>query len=91
MFHKNMAVWVTLKQFIYSRIRIVGGVGIIGGLDIVIIIVIVIRDSRVICKTFENHESIKEIRKSLIESAPPIQSKTQAFVSSENVKKLLKT
>ena len=43
-----------------------------------------------ICKTFENHQSIKEIRKNLIESAPPMQSKTQAFVSSEHVKKLLK-
>ena len=44
----------------------------------------------IICKTFENHQSIKEIRKILIELAPPTQSKTQAFVSSENVKKLLK-
>ena len=43
-----------------------------------------------ICKTFENHQSIKEIRRNLIESAPPAQSKTQAFVSSEHVKKLLK-
>ena len=43
-----------------------------------------------ICKTFENHQSIKGIRKNLIEAAPPIQSKTQAFVSSEHGKKLLK-
>ena len=43
-----------------------------------------------ICKTFENHQSIKEIRRNLIESAPPTQSKNQAFVSSEHVKKLLK-
>ena len=43
-----------------------------------------------ICKNFENHQSIKEIRRNLIESAPPAQSKTQAFVSSEHVKKLLK-
>ena len=43
-----------------------------------------------ICKNFENHQSIKEIRRNLIESAPPTQSKNQAFVSSEHVKKLLK-
>ena len=43
-----------------------------------------------ICKTFENHQSIKEIRRNLIELAPPTQSKNQAFVSSEHVKKLLK-
>ena len=43
-----------------------------------------------ICKTFENRQSIKEIRRNLIESAPPTQSKNQAFVSSEHVKKLLK-
>ena len=42
-----------------------------------------------ICKTFENRQSIKEIRRNLIESAPPAQSETQAFVSSEHVKKLL--
>ena len=46
--------------------------------------------SHLICKNFENHQSIKEIRRNLIESAPPAQSKTQAFVSSEHVKKLLK-
>ena len=38
-----------------------------------------------ICKTFENHQSIKENRRNLIESAPPRQSITQAFVSSEHV------
>ena len=43
-----------------------------------------------ICKTFENHQSIKERRGKLIESPAPTQSKTQAFVSSEHVKKLLK-
>ena len=43
-----------------------------------------------ICKTFENHQSINEIRRNFTESAPPTQSKTQAFVSSEHVKKLLK-
>ena len=43
-----------------------------------------------ICKTFENHQSIKERRGKLIELAAPTQSKTQAFVSSEHVKKLLK-
>ena len=37
-----------------------------------------------ICKTFEN-QSIKENRRNLIESDPPRQSKTQAFVSSEHV------
>ena len=42
-----------------------------------------------ICKTFENHQSINEIRRNLIESAPPAQSETKAFVSSEHVKKLL--
>ena len=46
--------------------------------------------SHLICKTFENHQSIKEIRGNLIQSDPPTQSKTQAFVSSEHVKKLLK-
>ena len=35
-----------------------------------------------ICKNFENHQSMKEIRRNLIESAPPTQSKNQAFVSS---------
>ena len=44
----------------------------------------------VVCKTFENHQSIKESRKNLLESAPPTQSITQAFVSSEHVKQLLK-
>ena len=39
-----------------------------------------------ICKTFEYHH----IRKNLIESAPPTESKTQAFVSSDHVEKLLK-
>ena len=34
-----------------------------------------------ICKTFENHQSINEIRRSFTESAPPTQSKTQAFAS----------
>ena len=43
-----------------------------------------------ICKTFENHQSIKEVRRNVIESAPPTQSKTQAFVSSKHEKKLLK-
>ena len=43
-----------------------------------------------ICMIFENHQSLKEIRKNLIESAPPTQSKTQASVSSEHVKKLFK-
>ena len=43
-----------------------------------------------ICKNFENHQSIKEIKRNLIESAPPTQSKNKAFVSSEHVKKLLK-
>ena len=43
-----------------------------------------------ICKTFENHQSINKIRRNFTESAPPTQSKTQAFVSSEHVKKLLK-
>ena len=43
-----------------------------------------------ICKSFENHQSIKEIRKNLIELAPPTQSKTQVFISSKHVKKLLK-
>ena len=42
-----------------------------------------------ICKTFENHQSIKEIRRNLIESAPPTQSKNQVFLSSEHVIKLL--
>ena len=43
-----------------------------------------------ICKNFENHQSIKEIRRNLIESAPPTQSKNPVFVSSEHAKKLLK-
>ena len=43
-----------------------------------------------ICKNFENHQSIKEIKRNLIESAPPAQSKNQVFVSSKHVKKLLK-
>ena len=43
-----------------------------------------------ICKTFENHQSINEIRRNFTELVPPTQSKTQAFVSSEHVKKLLK-
>ena len=42
-----------------------------------------------ICKNFENHQSIIEIRRNLIESATPTQSKNQVFVSSEHVKKLL--
>ena len=45
---------------------------------------------KLICNTFENHQSINEIKKNLIESAPPTQSKTQALVSSQHVKKLLK-
>ena len=45
---------------------------------------------RLICKNFENHQSMKEIRRNLMESAPPTQSKNQAFVSSEHVEKLLK-
>ena len=44
-----------------------------------------------ICKNFENHQSIKEIRRNLIEPAPPTQIKNQAFVLSEHVKTLLKT
>ena len=47
--------------------------------------------SHLICKNFENHQSIKEIRRNLIEPAPPTQSKNQAFVLSEHVKTLLKT
>ena len=41
-----------------------------------------------ICKNFENHQSIKEIRRNLIESTPPTQSKNQTLVCSEHVKKL---
>ena len=47
--------------------------------------------SHLICKNFENHQSIKEIRRNLIEPAPPTQSKNQEFVLSEHVKTLLKT
>ena len=36
------------------------------------------------------HQSIKEIRRNSTESAPPAQSKTQSFVSSEHVKKRFK-
>ena len=43
-----------------------------------------------ICKNFENHQSMKEIRRNLIESAPPTQSKNPVYVSSEDAKKLLK-
>ena len=43
-----------------------------------------------ICKTFENHRSLKEIRRNLIESVPPTQIKNKEFISSEHVKKLLK-
>ena len=43
-----------------------------------------------ISKTFENHQSTKAIINNLIEWAPTTQSKTQAFVSSEHVKKFLK-
>ena len=41
-----------------------------------------------ICKTSKNHQSIKEIKRNL--SAQPTQSKTQTFVSSEHMRKLLK-
>ena len=43
-----------------------------------------------ISKTFENHQSVKEIRRNLTGLAPPTQSKNQAFISSEHAKKLLK-
>ena len=43
-----------------------------------------------ICKNFENHQSIKELRRNLVESAPPAQSKNPVYVSSEDAKKLLK-
>ena len=42
-----------------------------------------------ICKTFENHQSIKEISRNLIESATLTQGITLAFVSPEHVKNLL--
>ena len=43
-----------------------------------------------ICKTFQNHQSIKESKKSLRGSAQTKQNKTNKFVSSEHVEKILR-
>ena len=43
-----------------------------------------------VCKVFENHDSIKEIKENLRESAPTTQNKTKKFSLSEHMEKILR-